>query len=109
MNHHTLTVDVADSQVGQLRAPGAGSVEAHKQNALAGSACRMDELRDFFLAKNRGEAMCPFRIGSIGNAPGSAKRLNVGKTQCCQTLRYRARRFSFPEQLRLIFANVSRA
>jgi hypothetical protein len=35
----------------------------------------MDELRDFFLAKNRRQAMGLFRIGSIGNAPGPAERL----------------------------------
>ena len=29
MNHHALTVDVADLQVGQLSAPGAGSIERH--------------------------------------------------------------------------------
>ena len=69
----------------------------------------MDELRDLFPAKNRWQAMYLFRIGSIRNAPGSAERLDVEKTQCCQTLRYRARRFSFTKQLRLIFANVSRA
>ena len=69
----------------------------------------MDELRDFFPAKNRRQAMCLFRIGSIGKVPGSAQRLGVEKAQCCQTLRYRARRFSFPKQLRLIFADMSRA
>jgi len=68
----------------------------------------MEELRDFFPAKNRWQAMCLFRIGSIGKTPGSAERLDVEKTQRCQTLRHRARRFSFPKQLRLIFANVSR-
>jgi hypothetical protein len=50
-----------------------------------------------------------FRIRSIGKAPGSAERLNVEKPQCCQMSPYRAGRFSFPKQLRLIFANVSRA
>src|SRR5262244_2408000 len=53
--------------------------------------------------------MCLFRIGSIATAPGLLERLDVEKTQRGQTLRYRARRLSFPEQLRLIFTNVSRA
>ena len=69
----------------------------------------MDELRDFFPAKNRRQAMGLFRIRSIGKAPGSAERLNVEKPQCCQMSPYRAGRFSCPKQLRLIFANVSRA
>jgi len=107
VNHHALAVDVADFQVGQLRAPSAGRVETHEQDARARKARRMDELRDFFPAKNRRQAMGLFRIRSIGNAPGSAQRLDVEKTQCCQTLPYRARRFSFPKQLRLIFANMS--
>ena len=67
MHHHALTVDVAGFQVGQLRAPGAGRVEAHEQDARARSARRMDELRDFSPAKNRRQAMCLFRIGSIGH------------------------------------------
>ena len=69
----------------------------------------MDELPDFIPAQNRRQRMGPFRIGSVGKTPGSAERLDVEKPQCCQTLRYRTRRFSFPKQLRLIFANVSRA
>ena len=81
----------------------------HEQDARARSARRMHELRDFFPAKNRRQAMGLFRIRSIGKAPGSAECLDIEKTQCCQTLRYRARRFSFAKQLRLIFANVSRA
>ena len=68
----------------------------------------MEELCDFFPAKNRWQAMCLFRIRSIGKTPGSPECLDVEKTQCCQTSPYRARRFSFPKQLRLIFANVSR-
>src|SRR5215469_13842813 len=90
----------------EFRAPG---VEGHEQDALRRSACRVDELCDFFPAKNRRQAMGLFRIGSIGKTPGPAERLDVEKTQCCQMSRYRARRFSFPKQLRLIFANVSRA
>jgi len=68
----------------------------------------MEELCDFFPAQNRRQRTGPFRIGSVGKVPGSAQRLDVKESQCCQTLRYRARRFSFPKQLRLIFANVSR-
>ena len=32
-----------------------------------------------------------------------------GRRLLSQTLRYRARKFSFPKQLRLVFANVPRA
>ena len=41
----------------------------------------MDELRDFFLAENRRQAMGPFRIGSFGNAPGFAESLDVEEPQ----------------------------
>src|SRR5207253_157564 len=59
--------------------PGAGGVERHEQDALARSARRMEELRDFFLAKNRRQVTCPFRIRSLGDAPTFFKRLNVKK------------------------------
>ena len=48
----------------------------------------MEELRDFFAAKNRRQVTCLFRIGSFGNAPGSAKRLDAKKrsaARCCPT------------------------
>ena len=88
VNDHALTVDVADFQVGQLRAPGAGGVESHEQDALARSACRMEELRDFFPAKNRRQATGLFRIGSLRKAPGFAKSLDVEEAQRRQVLSY---------------------
>jgi len=75
-------------QVGQLRAPGAGGVESHEQDALARSACRMEELRDFFPAKNRRQATGLFRIGSLRKAPGFAKSLDVEEAQRRQVLSY---------------------
>jgi hypothetical protein len=77
VHHHALTVDVADFQVGQLGAPDTGGIEAHEQHALARSARRLEELRDFFLAKNRGQAMGLFRIGSVGDTPTFFERLKV--------------------------------
>src|SRR6516164_11497594 len=110
MNHHALAVDVADFQVGHLRVPGAGGVEGHEQDALARSARRVDELRDFFPAKNRRQATRLFRIGSVGDAPGSAERLDVEEAQSRQVSPYGIRRqLALLEQLGLIFANVSRA
>ena len=70
----------------------------------------MDELRDFFPTKNRGESPRFFRIGSLGKAPGSAERLDVEKAQSRQVLPYGIRRqLALLEQLGLIFANVSRS
>src|SRR6516164_2742629 len=110
MNHHALAVDVADFQVGHLRVPGAGGVEGHEQDALARSARRVDELRDFFPAKNRRQATRLFRIGSVGDAPGSAERLDVEEAQSRPVSPYGIRRqLALLEQLGLIFANVSRA
>src|SRR5437667_12723061 len=85
VNNHPLTVDVSGFQVGQLGVPGAGGVERHEQDALARSARRMEELRDFFLAKNRRQVTCPFRIRSLGDAPTLFKRLNVKKRYGCQS------------------------
>ena len=57
-------------QARQFGVPGAGGVERHQQSAMEGSAGRLDESSDFFLAEDRWQAMAPFRIGSLGDAPG---------------------------------------
>jgi hypothetical protein len=44
---------------------------------MEGSAGRLNELRNFFLAEDRWQVMGPFRIGSVGDAPGSLERLTV--------------------------------
>jgi len=70
----------------------------------------MEELRDFFLAQNRRQRTGLSRIGSVGQAPGSAQRLDVEKAQRCQVLSYGVRRqLAFLKQFRLIFTDVSRA
>jgi hypothetical protein len=110
VNHHALTVDVADFQVGQLSASGAGGIESHEQDALRRSACRMHELSDFFATKNRRQVVRLLRIRSVGNAPGSVQSLDVEKTQGRQVLSHGTRRqLAFLKKFSLIFANLSRA
>ncbi len=41
------------------------------------SGGRIDELRNFFLAEDRWQAMILFRIGSLGDAPALLERLGV--------------------------------
>src|SRR5712691_6299972 len=81
VNHHSLAVDVADFQVGQLGIPCSGGIKRHEQNAMVGSERRIDESRDFFLAQDRGKVKRSFRIRSLGDAPGFLERLAVEKTQ----------------------------
>jgi hypothetical protein len=52
----------------------------------------MEQLCDFFPAKNRREWACFFWIGSVGKAPGSAERLDIEKAQSRQVLPYGIRR-----------------
>ena len=73
-------------------APHASGIKGHEQNAFAGSARCMDELRDFFPAQNRRQVACLLRIRSVGDAPGSVERLDVEKAQRCQVLAYGIRR-----------------
>ena len=49
-NDHALLVEVAELQPCHLTVPGAGGVESHQQSALEGSAGRLDQSCDFFLA-----------------------------------------------------------
>src|SRR5216683_7392453 len=85
VDHHALAVHVADFQVCQFSASYSGGVERHQQGAMEGSAGRLNELSNFFLAEDRWQVMRPFRIGSVGDAPGSLERLTVKEPQGCQT------------------------
>src|SRR3984893_1328824 len=85
VNHHALAIDVADFQVCQFSASYSGGVERHQQGAMEGSAGRLNELSNFFLAEDRWQVMHPFRIGSVADAPGSPERLTVKEPQGCQT------------------------
>src|SRR5216684_2060067 len=52
VNHHALTVDVANFQTREFGTPESGGVECHQQSAMQRRASRIDESRDFFLAEN---------------------------------------------------------
>ena len=109
MNHHALAVDVVDFQARQLRVPDASGVERHEKDALVGRTSGVDQLRDFLLAEDRREAMCLFRVGRFGDAPGPVESLGVEKTQSRQAGRDSPRRqLPLLKQLRLIFANLPR-
>ncbi len=77
MNHHPSAVNVADLQTSQLRVPNSGRVEGHEYGAVKRSGSGVDELCYFFLAENRGQAVCLLGIRSVGNAPRFLERLNV--------------------------------
>jgi hypothetical protein len=48
-----------------------------RRAAMEGSVGGLNELSNFFLAEDRWQAMRPFRVGSVGDAPGSRERLTV--------------------------------
>src|SRR5262249_1165769 len=66
---HPLAIDVANLQVCQFGTAQTGGVEGHERCTVKGSAGRLDQSRDFFLADDYGQTMVFFRIGSIGDAP----------------------------------------
>jgi hypothetical protein len=57
MDHRALANDVADFQVSQCSASYSGGVERHQQSAMEGSAGRLNELSNFFLAEDRWQVM----------------------------------------------------
>jgi hypothetical protein len=74
---------------------------------MEGSARCIDELRHFFLAEDRGQAMSLFRIRRVGDAPRLFQRLDVEKAQSTLIGRHRTRRqLSFCEKMSLILPNV---
>ena len=89
VNHHPSAVNVADLQTSQFCVPNSGRVESHEYGAVKRSGSGVDELCDFFLAENRGQAVRLLGIRSVGNAPPSLERLNVEKPQGTQMVRHR--------------------
>ena len=75
MNHHTLAVDITVRHV--------SGVECHQSSVKRG-ARGIDELRDFFLAEDSGEAVGLFRVGSLGDTPSLFERLDVKEPQGSQ-------------------------
>jgi hypothetical protein len=110
VNHHALAVDVPELQVHRLFVPGPGGIERHQQSAMERSGGRIDELSNFFLTEDRRQAMGPFWIRSVCEAPMPSESLDVEEPQGRQTDPNRARRqLPFLEQLGLILTNVLRA
>jgi hypothetical protein len=109
VNHHSLAVDVADFQACQLCVADSGGIQRHQYGAIASCRSGVDELRDFFLAENRREATCLFRIGSFSDAPGLPESLDVEKAQSCEAYRDGTRRqLPLLKQLGLMLTNVPR-
>src|SRR2546421_6081776 len=74
---------------------------------MQGRASGIDELRHFFLAQDRWQRKCLFRIGRLGGAPGLLECLGVEESQRGKIDRDGARSvLPLGEQFRLIFANV---
>jgi len=51
VNHHALTVDVADFQTPEFGTPESRGVERHQQSAMQWRSSCIDEPRNFFLAE----------------------------------------------------------
>ena len=79
VNHHALTVDIADFQAREFGTPESGGVEGHQQSAMQGRASRIDESRDFFLAEDRWQMNGLLRVGCFRDAPGFLECLDVKK------------------------------
>jgi hypothetical protein len=75
VNHHALTVDVANFQTREFGTPESGAVERHQQSAMQGRASRIDESRDFFVTEDRGQVKGLLRVGRLRDAPGFLERL----------------------------------
>jgi hypothetical protein len=58
---------------------------------MQGRTSRVDESRDFILAKERWQVNGPLRVGRLRDAPGLLERLDVEKTKGCQVLCQRIR------------------
>src|SRR5262249_3256617 len=71
MDEHPLAVDIADLQVGHLRAACASGIKRHEQDAMKGDSSRLDQTSDLLLAEYLREMQNFLGIGRLGNAPAS--------------------------------------
>ena len=107
---HASAIDIADFQARELGAARTGAVQGHQNGAIERSRCSIDELCNFFLTENSGQAIALLGVGSIGNAPGPLERLDVEEAQGAEMVGYRAgSQFAHGEELRLVLANMSRS
>lgn len=91
MKDHALAVHIPDFQARELGTSQTRGIESHQQSSTESSVGGVDELGDFFLTEYRGQAMDPFGIGRVGDAPALPERLDVEKTQSCQVPSHRTR------------------
>jgi len=79
---------------------------------IEGSRRSIDELCDFFLTENGGQAIALLGIGSVGvgNAPGPLERLDVEEAQGAEMVGHRTgSQFVQGEELCLVLADVLRS
>src|ERR1700726_1358621 len=77
---------------------------------MVGSERRINELRDFFRAQDRGQAKCLLRIGRLFDAPRPLESFCVEKSERREALPNRACcQFLFLEEFGLVFANMARS
>ena len=81
-----LAVDIADLQVGHLRAACASGIKRHEQDAMKGDSSRLDQTSDLLLAEYLREMQNFLGIGRLGNAPASLQHLDIKEAQGRQPL-----------------------
>jgi hypothetical protein len=110
VHDHASAIDVADLQARELGAAHAGAVKGHQNGAIERSRRSIDELCDFFLTENGGQAIALLGIRSVGNAPGPLERLDVEEAQGAEMVGHRTgSQFVHPEELGLVLADVLRS
>src|SRR5215470_11044276 len=107
VHDHASAINIADLQARELGAARTGAVQGHQNGAIEGRRCSIDELGDFFLTENGGQAIALLGIGSVGNAPGPLERLDVEEAQGAEMVGHRTgSQFVHGEELRLVLADV---
>jgi hypothetical protein len=82
MDNHALAVNIADLESRHLGATRPSGVERHQQDAIEGGGSRVDELGDFFLAENAGQATHLLGVGSLVHAPAFLEGLEEEEAEC---------------------------
>src|SRR5664280_2513510 len=110
MDHHALTVNIADLLMRCFGAACPGGIKRHEQDAVEGAFCGLNQTRNLLLAEYLRKVTNLLRIGRLGDAPAALQHVNIEEAQRSQPQDHSVgTELQLGEEHRLILANVLRA
>jgi hypothetical protein len=81
MDHHALTVDIGDLEVGQFGSPHSSAVQRRQDGVMKRTRCSVDQTGNFVLAQNDRQLYPPFGVWRFFDVPRSFQGLGEEETE----------------------------